>query len=285
LSRDKVDMYNRYQVRCMYRIGSPDARTISSPAQMVMRPDMEDGPAVEFYQMSAFRYESLYLGFIERYQVCEPPYADIELACSRDGRRWERVRPRQAFFAPPPHARDSGMFDIASVTPAHSPPILKDGALWIYYDGGSAYHGDRFLAGDRCLALAKLRPDGFVSLRAGRREAELVTKPFTWPGGKVQINYRVMGGNLRKNVGLDLRSDGWLRTEILDDDGNVVPGYSRDDNIVLYRDALNAEPTWTDGQQNLDSLTGKTIALRFLLREAEIYSFRAMGSDMRDHVL
>jgi hypothetical protein len=284
LSRDREKM-QREMVRCIYRIGSPDGKSVSSPSVLALRPDLEDGPYVQFYQMSAFRYESLYLGMIERYHTCEPPYADIELTCSRDGRSWQRIRPRTAFFAPPPNGRELGAFDYAAATFGNSPPILHEGALCFYYYGGPSFHGDRFMTHGRCMGLAKLRPDGFVSLRAGRRQGELTTRPFTWPGGALRVNYRVLGGNLWKCGELE-DTDGWLRVEVLDEDGNVVPGYSRAESVPLYRDAWRSEllerngwgsePTWSNRPQDLDTLIGKRVALRFLLRNAEIFAFRAV---------
>jgi len=224
--------------------------------------------------MSAFHYESIFLGFIERYHTGEPPYADVELTVSRDTRSWHRVRPRRAFFAPPPNGREVGAFDYAVCTPANSPPIRHEGALWIYYYGGPSFHGDRFMTHHRCIGLAKLRPDGFVSLRAGAREGILTTKPFVWPGGRLQVNYRVLGGNLWSYSGRD-GSDGWLRIELLDEDGKVIPGRSREKSDPLYREDVAAEPTWSGEPQDLSRLVGKKIALRCLLRSAEIYSFRS----------
>ena len=278
LSRDGKDMRGRQFVRCVYRVGSRDGRTVSSASQLALRPDLEDGPYVEFYQMGAFRYESLYLGFIERYHTCEPPYADVELTVSRDTRSWHRLRPRTAFFATPPTGREIGAFDYAVSTPANGPPIRCEDAIWIYYYGGPSFHGDRFMTHNRGIGLAKLRVDGFVSLRAGRREGLVTTKPFVWPGGRLHVNHRVSGGNLWAYTGLD-SSDGWLRIEILDEGGAVIPGYSRCESNPLYRDDVSAEPTWLDQPQDLKALIGKQIALRFLLRSAEIYSFRSATDD------
>ena len=207
LTRDAADMREKQLVRSIYRIGSRNGLSISTASQLVLRPDLEDGPYVEFYQMSGFRYESMYLGFVERYHTVEPSYADIELTFSRDGREWNRVRPRSAFFAPPPGGRSLGAFDCAACTPANSPPILHDGALWIYYYGSPGFHGDRFLPHKRSMGLAHLRPDGFVSLNAGRREGYLTTRPFSWPGGILQVNHRLLGGNQWRYTDLSV-SDG-----------------------------------------------------------------------------
>lgn len=277
LTRDTADMWHKQLVRSIYRIGSRDGRTVSTPSELALRPDLEDGPHVEFYQMSGFRYESLYLGFVERYHTVEPPSADIELTVSRDGRAWDRVRPRSAFFAPPPGGRDLGAFDYAACTPTNSPPILHDGALWIYYYGSPGFHGDRFMPHKRSMGLAHLAPDGFVSLRAGRREGYLTTRPFSWPGGILQMNHRLLGGNLWRYTDLNA-SDGWVRLELLDADGNVIPGYSRDESDPLYRDAIAGEPTWSGKPQDLDAMIGKTVRLRFCLRSAELYSFRSTAT-------
>ena len=287
LSRDRRDMSKRQLVRAIWRIGSRDGRSVSSPGKLVLRPDLEDGPYVEFYQMSAFRYESLYLGLIERYHTSEPPFGDMELTVSRDTRTWNRIRPRTTFFAPPPNGRETGAFDYAVSTPGNSPPVDFGGALGFYYYGGPSFHGDRYMTHGRCMGLAKLRKDGFASLRAGRREGLVETRPFEWPGGRLKVNYRVLGGNLWAYSDLD-GSDGWLRTEITDEDGKVLNGYSKNESVPLFRDVVDAEPTWTAaaGQtpaaspgnrvQDLSALTGRRIALRFYLRSGEIYSFRAV---------
>ena len=126
-----------------------------------------------------------------------------------------------------------------------------------------------------CIGIAKLRIDGFASLRAGRRRGWVTTKPFDWPGGALQVNGRVMGGNLWGYDG-PRDSDGWLRAEVLDENGRVLPGLSGDECAPLYKESNQWEPTWgEDGQAALGRLAGKRIKLRFLLRAAEIYSFRS----------
>ena len=279
LSRDREDMNRKQLTRCIYRAGSKDLQTISSPPYLALRPDLEDGPYIQFYQMSAFRYESLFLGFLMHYNMAnEPPFAGIELTVSRDTRSWHRIRPRTPFLEPSPNGRELGLFDYAGARPGNGPPLrYKDrdrDELRIYYTGGPSFHGDRSLTHGKCMGLAKLRPDGFVSLRAGRREGIVTTKPFVWPGGRLQVNYRVLGGNLWSYTGLE-GSDGWLRVEVLGQQGDVIGGYSRAENDPLYRDSPAAEVTWS-GTADMDRLIGERIAFRLLLRSAEIYSFRAV---------
>ncbi|MAE62497.1 MAG: hypothetical protein CMJ49_14205 [Planctomycetaceae bacterium] len=279
-TRDLEDARAHQLVRCICRLGSHDARTVSS-STMVLRPDLEDGPDVEFYQMSAFRYESVYVGLIKRYFKTEPTFSDIELAVSRDTHTWQRVRPRQAFFAPPPNAREIGAFDMGTVCPAPSPPIRIGDALCFYYYGSASFHGDRFMTHDRCFGIAKLRVDGFASLNASKnRPGQVTTRPFMCPGGKLMLNGLVYGGNLWGYDDLE-EADGYLRAEVLDSDGQVIPGFSRHNARPLFKDTVGVGPVsehaWLDASglpRDLSSLQDRHIALRFLLRSAELYSFR-----------
>jgi hypothetical protein len=259
--------YN-HRVRTLYRARlSRDGKSLIDDPVLAMKPDLEDDPSVEFYHMSAFRYESVYIGFIEVFRAEEPERAEIHLAVSRDGVSWERVRPRQPFMEPPPHGIRHGLWDAVRSTPALSAPILHDGALWVYYYGGQAFHGNRFLKGGECkMGLAKLRPDGFVSLRAGFREGVLTTKPLQWPGGRFTVNYREIGGNRSP--------DGYVRVEILDENG-PIPGYTYAESSLLNGDSLDGEPAWSGKPQNLDAFIGKTIRLQFYVRHADLFSFRA----------
>lgn len=272
-SRDRDDMQQLQKVRCIYRIGLSDPRTVRSQSQLILRPDLEDGPYVEFYQMSVFRYESVFLGLIERYHTAEPPYADVELTVSRDSKQWRRVRPRMPFLGPPAGGRELGAFDSGCSTPGNSPPLRIGDALWFYYYGRPGFHGDRHMTHAGSIGIAKLRVDGFVSLRSGRREGCVTTKPFTWNGGTLQINARIEGGNLWNYKTLQ-DADGGLRVEVLDDAGRSIQGLSSDDCDPLYRDSIAYTPSWRgEGQNALKQLEGQQIKFRFMIRAGDLYSF------------
>lgn len=259
--------YN-HRVRTVYQARlSRDGKSLLDQPVLAMKPDFEDDPSVEFYHMSAFRYASVFIGFIEVYRAEEPERAEIHLAVSRDGVNWQRVRPRTPFMEPPPEGMRYGVWDARRSTPALSAPILHDGGLWLYYYGGQAFHGNRFLTGGECkMGLAKLRPDGFVSLRAGFREGVLTTKPLEWPGGRLNVNYREIGGNRT--------TDAYVRVELLDDNG-PIQGYTYAESTPMSGDAMNGEPSWAGRPQNLDALIGKKVRIQFHVRNADLYSFVA----------
>ncbi|MCX6619905.1 MAG: hypothetical protein NTY38_02265, partial [Acidobacteria bacterium] len=247
-----------------------DGRSLTTTPALTVRPDLEDGPFTDVYHMSAFRYESLYLGYLLLYRNNESPSAEVELISSRDAIHWQRPRPRTPFIPSLlPEGRKLGLWDAGGTQTTLSGPIVHNGALWIYYYGLPAFHDNRHLKGEGRLGLAKLRIDGFASLRANWREGYVTTKAFLWPGGKLRLNCEILGGN-------GTREDSWVRVAVLDEQGKALPGLSRTESDGIVSDMVSGEPTWSRRPQDLSGLKGRKIRLRFYLREAEIYSFRAV---------
>ena len=166
------------------------------------RPPTRAGPPIpisdnldtSFYGMSLYRIGAQWLGFMGVFNMVSNTM-HVELTHSRDGRTWRRVWPGRPWLEPgPPGAWDQFMVNVSSA------PVANDGELRIYY-GGSRNHHDWWFAGPPeqyagstawdhlpevndtsnvgyALGLARMRPDGFVSLDAGReREGLIVTEP------------------------------------------------------------------------------------------------------------
>jgi hypothetical protein len=66
---------------------------------------------------------------------------------------------------------------------------------------------------------------------------------------------------------------GDIRVEIQDINGIPFPGYSLGDCSPVFGDSLKRTVHWNNGT-NLSSLEGKTIRLRFELKDADLYSFQ-----------
>ena len=115
------------------------------------------------------------------------------------------------------------------------------------------------------MGVARLRPDGFASIRAHWREGVLTTRSFKWPGGKLVINCKTMG----------VPNESWLRIALLDENGRDIPDYSREQSDPIEGDQIAATPTWSNKPQNMDPFNGKKIRLRFFMRQADLYSFKA----------
>jgi hypothetical protein len=109
------------------------------------------------------------------------------------------------------------------------------------------------------MALAKLRVDGFVSLKGGVEWGSVLTKPVV-----------VEGRELRLNV------DSWrgrVKVEILNaDDGCPFPGYTLDESIAAIVDSIDQPMRWKE-KEDVAELRGRTVRLRFSVLQAELYAF------------
>jgi len=226
----------------------------------------------DVYNFPVFRYEGLYLGLpvMHHWAGKHPPMYEnvdsrksVELACSRDLLNWERVANRAPFMELSP-VGDGSAYDTGQIVVTNG-PVARNNELWFYYLGlrhRCLSPADR-LAGKGldtgAVCMAKLRMDGFVSLKGGIEWGSVLTKPLM-----------VEGDELRVNV------DSWrgrLRAEILDaSDGQPIRGYTREDSIAAVIDSIDEPLRWRD-RADVGELRGRTVRIRFSLWQAELYGF------------
>ena len=109
------------------------------------------------------------------------------------------------------------------------------------------------------ICLAVLRRDGFFSLDAGDNEGVLLTKPLVWRGSSLWSNVSTQEGE--------------VRVEVLDENGDLVrQGLSRHRSMPVVRDGARLPVLWQD-EHDLSDLRQQTVSLRFIVRNAELYSF------------
>lgn len=152
----------------------------------------------DVYNMGVFRYEGLYLGMPSIFHHTgkipagnQDGFHHVQLACSRDLRRWQRLGDRAPFIAPSPVG--PGVYDTMQCI-GPSSPVPHGDELRFYYTGirvREGYQGQRDMG---AICLATLRRDGFVSLDAGPEEGALFTAPFRHPGGELHLNVDASGG-------------------------------------------------------------------------------------------
>jgi hypothetical protein len=107
------------------------------------------------------------------------------------------------------------------------------------------------------IGVATLRRDGFASLDADDTPGELTTKRIQGARGPLQVNCDAKRGS--------------LKVEVLDANGKVLPGYTRDDCDAITGDHIRRVITWRDKKElpgNADS-----IRLRFVVQNGSLYSF------------
>jgi len=110
-----------------------------------------------------------------------------------------------------------------------------------------------------------LRTDGFISVHAGFEEGEFVTKPFTFSGKELEINYSTSAA-------------GMMRVEIQDaETRKAIHGFSLEDSRKIWGDEIARIVKWGEGDQgnsDVSSLAGKPVRLRFVMNEADLFAIK-----------
>ena len=105
-----------------------------------------------------------------------------------------------------------------------------------------------------------LRLDGFVSIHAPMSGGELVTKPFTFTGRRLTLNFASSAA-------------GDIRVELQDASGRPIPGFALADAEPMFGDAIERTVHWKSGS-DVGAWAGKPVRLRFVLRDADLYALR-----------
>ena len=244
---------------------TPDFNSWPAP-QLILAPDDIDDRWVtpgtvdrtHFYGFCVFPYESMYLGFLWILRSVDDGYIEgkihVEIASSRDGVHWTRQdgdRPAILELGPA-GAWDDGMV----FTSTH--PLVEGDTLRLYYGGFDDTHAQESNWHAK-IGLATLRKDGFASLDAGATTGTVLTKKLLGLEGGLHVNYRTAGG--------------WLKAEVLDEAGAVIPGYGQDACQPLQGDSIDEVVTWA-GRSTLPAGPGP-LRLRFIVQNGSLYSFQA----------
>lgn len=105
-----------------------------------------------------------------------------------------------------------------------------------------------------------LRTDGFASVSAQWAGREMLTRPLTFTGTQREINYRTGAA-------------GSLKVEAQDLDGTPLAGFTAADCPEIIGDEIVRVVAWKAGS-DVGSLTGRPVRLRFILADADLFSFR-----------
>ena len=223
-------------------------------------PDVDPG----IYNFDAIAYESIMLGFYSQWQGPEnhiarglmiPKRNEIMLGYSRDG--FHFARPSHTPFMPVNET--DGAWNYGNMQSVNGVPLIVGDSLYVYSSGRSK-NGVWWDAGVST-GLATLRRDGFVSMRAGNKEGFLTTEKLSFDGKYFFVNADVKGKGAQ------------LKVELLDADGNPIPGFTKRDCVVMRgADKTKQLITWK-GKQDLTELKGRTIRAKFYLTRGDLYAF------------
>ncbi len=257
---------NGHGCRWVSRTTSKDFIHWSAPVEM----EFGDTPPEQLYTNGThpyYRAPHIYIGLAKRFfpdkvavsaeqakeLVDNPKYrvasSDSIFMTTRGGNHYDRTF-MEAFIRPGPTAND---WIARDNTPALGVVPGNEREMFIY-------RLSHYAQPTIHLARYTLRIDGFASASAPYGGGEFVTKPFTFTGGKLEINYASSAA-------------GGLRVEIQDESGKPMPGYALADCSEILGDEISRIVSWTGGS-DVKSLAGKTVKLRFVLKDADLYSLR-----------
>ncbi len=106
-----------------------------------------------------------------------------------------------------------------------------------------------------------MRVDGFVSLNAPLSGGEMVTKPLSFKGRDLELNFSASAA-------------GSVRVEILHAQvDTAIEGFGLADCVEILGDDLERKVRWEPGV-DLSKLSGEAVRLRFVLHDADLFAYR-----------
>ncbi|MEE2659199.1 MAG: hypothetical protein VX733_11890 [Candidatus Latescibacterota bacterium] len=252
----------------MGRIESADFTTWSKP-QLLMTPDDDDPPWVEFHSTPVFYYAGCYFGLIQILdRVTNGGVIDIELIVGRDGLSFDRPFRDTSVL---PRAEGEEQFDSGSLLTNATPVILKD-EIRFYYGGYSAgcTGGDdwNMVSG---VGMARIPRDRFAGIQpVERSDQPTLTRPLE-NIGQVTLKPIQLSSYHAMRLNADA-STGSIRVELLDEDGHRISGFSASEAVPVTGDDIGHEVVWDD--RTLRDLPSGQYMIRIHLDNSEVFALR-----------
>jgi hypothetical protein len=199
----------------------------------------------------------IYLSFPKRFVPERKKFADYKemgvsdavFLSSRDGENWDRTF-LEAWVRP---GRDDRNWTQRSNMPAWGIVQLDPAEF-------SMYITEHYEWPDHRLRRITVRRHGFASAHAGAEGGEFTTRPLTFNGKHLILNYATSAA-------------GSIQVEVQDAQGKPIEGRSLADMPVLFGDELDAVVSWKTGS-DLSSFIGKPVRFRFVMKDADLFALR-----------
>ena len=250
-------------IRAIARATSPDFLNWSKLEDI----ELGESPRDHFYTNGItpyYRAPHIFLGFPKRFvpwrtRIADAPESGVSetvFMTSRDGLNWERRFP-QAFIRPGREKRN--WYNRTNMT-ATGVVATGDDEISLYvlrHYKFPSIHMERMV----------LRTDGFVSLNAGYRGGEVVTKPLTFKGSNLVLNVATAAA-------------GSIHIEIQDEAGRPLPGFALEESPLVWGDDIEHTVRWKRSHSRattdepLKRIAGKPVRLRLVMKDADLFSLR-----------
>lgn len=174
---------------------------------------------------------------------------DCLFMMSRDGDNWHRYS--EAFMVPEYEKDDNWIY--GDCYPSWDLIDTGDENYYFYTKGKKPVFEEVPIP----LELWKIRKDGFAFYEADADGKEIVTKPITFEGEYLHLNFETSAA-------------GSIYVDLLDEDGNEIPGKT---SFELYGNTIDRKVFFEDGT-NFGEYANKPVRLRFRMSDAKIYSMK-----------
>ena len=255
--------------RRVFQSQSKDFINWSEPV-LTLDTDMADGPQVQIYNFQMSQYGNYAIGLSPMYNTREEDMGvgkmygttDLKLAFSRGGFNWKWAHDQKRFMANGPE----GEFDSHGIYSA-SDLVYLENEIRIYYAGIPHDHGDfnNYQKKVQALGYATLRPDGFTKISC-EAKGELLTRTFSVIDEALFLNCD--------------SSKGGIQVELLEQDGTVIEGFSKDNCRVISEDNTKKKVEWIEAP-DASKILMKEIRIKVYAEKAGLYSITfANGSNI-----
>ena len=230
----------RNGLRSVRRATSTDFLNWSEPDEMLANEEGE-----HLYTSGThpyFRAPHIYIALPTRFQAGRSSITDVVFMTTRPGSGHYDRTFKEAFIRP--GIGERGWGNRSNYVAWHVIPT-SNSEMSMYMYGGAQY---------------VLRYDGFISIHSGFEQGEFITRPFTFEGQTLEVNYSTSAA-------------GGVHVELQDIGGQPIPGCALDDCDLLYGDEISRGVTWSENA-DVSRLAGTPVRLRFAMNEADLYSLR-----------
>ncbi len=271
-------------VRTISRAVSKDGNSFfRNPDRILVDKDARDHPDAEYFELVPIKVKGGYIAMI----TMDFPIngvLNLRMAASRDGIHWWYPDRRQCLNNPPLGDYGGGMiFQTKNL-------IVQNDTLFVYYGGSEGLHSDlhdtrkhrkkigmEYVADEASGALptnsalcrAYWRFDRMYALApvaGGPTLGMAVTKEADLAGKQLRINLKTRPPKKVSKPNFDA---GYLQVELLNADGNPIPGFTRSDCPRLSGDYKSLLVKWKGG----DKAPKGAKKAKFYLKRAFLYGF------------
>lgn len=178
--------------------------------------------------------------------------ADTVMLTTRGGTHYDRLF-QEALVRPGPGAQNWVTRSNFAQRGLH-PTGPREMSIWVSrHNGQPTSHIRRYI----------FRTDGLVSIHAPFAGGELITRLLTFAGKTLEINYATS-------------AVGSIRVEIQNENSEPLPGLALEDCVEMLGDEVAGRVSWNSAT-DLAEIAAQPIRLRFVMKDADLYSLRFHG--------